>query len=193
MPSRLNGLMKTLSWGDFQGNPDPQKPNLQAFTSASFALPVLSPTPIPGTKTLHFEDNVVITITLNPQKSWKRQPPNSLLKHEQGHYDIVALIARDLFIDIMQLKPNTYPNHGAALADLRPILTKYGGTAEKLSVIYDSTQQTNHGNNPAAQAKWDAMIQRSFTETRSSQQTAPDGTPYKIPFLDVLSQNGITP
>jgi|HubBroStandDraft_5_1064220.scaffolds.fasta_scaffold388004_2 hypothetical protein len=185
--------MKTLTWNDFSGTPDPQKPNLQAFTSASFNLPTVTPTLVPGTTNYHFEDNVAITIAMNLQKSWKRTPPNDLLKHEQCHYDIVALIARDLFIDIMQLKANTYPNGPAALADLRPILTKYGGKVEKINVIYDSLQQTNHGNNPPSQAKWNAMIQRAFTEPRNPLESAPDGTPYKIPLLDVLSQNGINP
>jgi hypothetical protein len=185
--------MKTLTWNDFSGTPDPQKPNLQAFTSASFNLPTVTPTLVPGTTNYHFEDNVAITIAMNSQKSWKRTPPNDLLKHEQCHYDIVALIARDLFIDIMQLKANTYPNGPAALADLRPILTKYGGKVEKINVIYDSLQQTNHGNNPPSQAKWNAMIQRAFTEPRNPLESAPDGTPYKIPLLDVLSQNGINP
>jgi hypothetical protein len=193
MASRLNGLVKTLTWGDFQGTPDPQKTNLQAFTSATFNLPTLTPTLIPGTRDYHFEDNVAITITMNSQRSWKRQPPNDLLKHEQCHYDIVALVARDLFIDIMQLKANTYPNGPAALADLRPILTKYNGKVQKISDIYDSPQQTNHGNSPPSQAKWNAMIQRAFSDPRNPAMSAPDGTPYKIPLLDVLSQNGINP
>jgi hypothetical protein len=193
MASRLTGLMKTLAWSDFQGTPDPQKPNLQAFTSATFNLPTLTPTRVPGSQDYHFEDNVAITIVMNSQRSWKRQPPNDLLKHEQCHYDIVALIARDLFIDIMQLKANTYANGPAALADLRPILTKYGGKVEKINVVYDSLQQTNHGNIPPSQAKWNAMIQRAFSEPRNPAMSAPDGTPYKIPLLDVLSQNGINP
>jgi len=193
MPSRLNGLFKTLAWSDFQGNPDPAKPNLQAFTRSTFNLPVIAPTPIPGSKTFHYEDNIVITIVMDPQQSWKRQPPNDLLKHEQGHYDITALIARDLFIELMQLKPNTYSSHAAALADLRPILDKYRGTAEKISKIYDSKNETDHGNAPASQTKWNNMIKRAFTEQRNPQETAPDGTPYKVEFLDVLSQNGINP
>jgi len=195
MPSRLVGLIKPLSWSDFQGIPDPGKPRLLAFTSATFNLPTLSPTAIPGTGTFHFEDNVVLTITMNSQKSWKRQaqPSNDLLKHEQGHYDIVALIARDLFIEIMQLKPKTYANGPAALADLRPILTKFGGKVQKISDIYDSAQQTNHGGNAPQQLAWNAMIKRAFTEPRIPAMSAPDGTPYRVPFLDVLSQNQIHP
>lgn len=202
MPSKLVGLFKTLTWNDFPGPPDPKKPTLDAFTSASFNLPVMTPVKVPGTTDFEFQDNVQITISMSSSKSWKRQAnltskgakyADDLLKHEQGHYDIVALIARDLFIEIMQLKGNTYPNPPAALADLRPILTKFNGKAEKISTIYDSVQQTNHGNNSSPQATWNAMIKKSFTDLRSPAMSAPDGTPYKVQFLDVLSQNGIKP
>jgi hypothetical protein len=202
MPSQLIGLFKTLSWTDFSGAPDPKKPALDAFTSPSFNLPVISPVKVQGTTDFEFQDTVVITISMNPRESWKRQAnitkkgatyANDLLKHEQGHYDITALIARDLFIEIMQLKGNTYPTGAAALADLSPILNKFGGKAEKIAVIYDSVQQTNHGANSAPQATWNAMIKKSFTEPRTPPMSSPDGMPYKVPFLDVLAQAGITP
>ena len=202
MPSRLVGLFKTLTWNDFQGTPDPKKPALDAFTHATFALPVVNPVPVPGTKDFHFDDNVVITISMDSWKSWKRQAnltskgtayANDLLKHEQGHYNIVALLARDLFIEIMQLKPNTYPNASAAIADLRPIIAKFNGKAEKVSIIYDSVNETNHGVNSAQQSKWNLMISKAFTAPRSPAMSAPDGTPYKVPFLNVLSQNSINP
>jgi hypothetical protein len=202
MPSQLVGLFKTLTWNDFPGLPDPKQPALDAFTSASFNLPVMTPVKVPGTTGFQFQDNVVITISMSSSKSWKRQAnltskgakyASDLLEHEQRHYDIVALIARDLFIEIMQLKGNTYPNPPAALADLRPIVTKFHGKAEKISPIYDSVQQTNHGKNSSQQATWNAMIRKSFTDLRSPAMSAPDGTPYKVQFLDVLSQNGIKP
>jgi hypothetical protein len=93
----------------------------------------------------------------------------------------------------MQLKGNAYPNAHAAVADLRPILTKFTGKAEKISAIYDSVSQTNHGANSSQQATWNAMIKKSFTDPRTPAMSAPDGTPYKVPFLDVLSQKGIKP
>jgi hypothetical protein len=193
MPSHLTGLIKTLAWSDFKGNPDPNKPNLQAFTKANFVLPPLTPVPIPGTKSFHFQDNIAVTITMDSHKSWKRQPPDDLLKHEQGHYDIVALIARDLFIDIMQLKAKTYAHGNAALTDLRSVFSKYDGKPQAISTIYDAKAQTDHGINSAQQMRWNGLLQRAFTEPRSPQVTAPDGTAYKVPLLDVLNQNGINP
>ena len=37
------------------------------------------------------------------------------------------------------------------------------------------------------------MISKAFTAPRSPAMSAPDGTPYKVPFLNVLSQNSINP
>ncbi len=202
MPSKLVGLFKTLTWNDFTGTPDPTKPTLNAFTHPGFVLPVISPALIAGTKNFHFEDSVVITISMNSSKSWKRQGninsagttyANDLLKHEQGHYDIVALIARDVFIEIMQLKGNTYPKAADALADLRRIITKFDKKTDKISVIYDSVPQTDHGKNSAQQTTWNNMIKKSFTDPRVPAVSAPDGTLYKVPFLDVLHSNGINP
>ena len=93
----------------------------------------------------------------------------------------------------MGLKAKTYPNGNAALADLRPILNRFNGKAQAISTIYDSVSETNHGNDPVAQARWNSMFNRAFNEARSPQVTAPDGAVYKIPLLDVLSQNGIRP
>lgn len=202
MPSKLIGLFKTLTWSEFKGTPDPNLPKLDAFTSASFSLPAISPVPVPGTKDFQFADNITITITFNSSKSWKRQSnidsksasySSDLLTHEQGHYDIVALIARDLFIEVMQLKANTYSSQVAALADLRPILTKFSGKTDSISKLYDSVSETNHGANATQQASWNAMIKKSFTEHRTPAMFAPDGTPYKVPFLDVLNKAGFTP
>jgi hypothetical protein len=201
MASSLVGLFKTLTWNDFQGTPDPTKPKLDAFTSASLTLPVLTPKPAPGGKQFHFEDNVAITIAMNNQKSWKRsaniasrgnQYSIDLLNHEQGHYNLTALLARDLFIEIMQLKAKTYPNPGAALADLALIVNKFNGKSEKAAKKYDEVSQTNHGANAGSQTTWDGMIQKAFTQARTPAVSAPDGTPYKIPILDVLSLAGIT-
>lgn len=198
MPSKLVGLMKGLAWTDFQGSPDATKPKLDAFTSATFVLPPIAP--IRNGSSWRFDDNVTVTITMNNQRSWRRQASGQsaqywtdLLKHEQGHYDITALIARDLFIDVMQLKANTYANSAAAVADLRPILNTYAGKVDKISAIYDSKAQTDHGANTGAQMSWNTMIKRAFTEPRNPMMAAPDGTPYKVELLDVLAQNGINP
>ena len=105
----------------------------------------------------------------------------------------MALLGRDLFIDLMQLKGNSYKNQSELNKDLRPILTKYNGVESKLMKKYDLPTESDHGESPTGQDKWNRMIKEAFTSPRSPTQYAPDGKAYKIPLLTVLAKNGITP
>jgi hypothetical protein len=194
MPSQLIGLFKTLKWTDFVGQPKANSPHL-AFTSTSFGLPLVMLSSL-------VNDNITVKITFNASKSWKKmdeinkkkkRTPEQILKHEQGHYDIVALLARDLFLDLMQLKSNEYKNQTALNKDVRPILTRYNGTEKKLFKKYDLPTESNHGENGIGQDKWNRMIKEAFTKARVPEQSSPDGKKYKVPLLDVLSKNGIRP
>lgn len=147
-------------------------------------------------------DNIVITITFNASRSWKKmdqinakklRTPAQILKHEQGHYDIVALMARDLFLDVMQLKGNSYKNQTELNNDVRPILTKYNGTEQKIIDIYDGPMESNHGENGPGQDRWNGYLKAAFTNPRVPAQSAPDGATYKAPLLKVLENAGIRP
>lgn len=200
MASKLVGLFKTLTWADFTGTPPAGSSHL-AFTSATFSLPAVTAVKDAASGMRVLNDNITITVTFDAGKSWKKmaeinakklRTPAQILKHEQGHYDIVALIARDLFIDLMQLKGKVYADQAALNVDVAPILTKYNGTAQKIINKYDSSTESDHGENGAGQTKWDGFIKSAFTTPRTPAQSAPDGTTYKIPLLDVLKTNGIT-
>jgi len=54
---------------------------------------------------------------------------------------------------------------------------------------YDN--QTDHGNTAQQQQRWDGFISSAFTTPRTPSMSAPDGTPYKAPLLDVLRQGGV--
>ncbi|HJQ57137.1 MAG TPA: hypothetical protein VJ890_09540 [Vineibacter sp.] len=200
MPSKLVGLFKTLAWTDFTGTPPAGSTHL-AFTSADFTLPAVTGVKDATTGEFVMNDNITITINFNASKSWKKmdainakklRTPAQILKHEQGHYDIVALIARDLFIDLMQLKANVYKDQAALNVDVAPILKKYNGTAQKIINKYDTAAESDHGENGTGQTKWDGFIKSAFTTPRTPAQSAPDGTTYKTPLLDVLKAAGIT-
>lgn len=200
MPSKLVGLFKTLTWADFTGPPDTKSAHL-AFTSASFSLPPVMGVKDASSGQLVVNDNITITITFNASKSWKKmaeinakklRTPDDILKHEQGHYDIVALTARDLFIDLMQLKAKTYADQTALNADVAPILKKYGGLEQKIINKYDAKSESDHGESGPGQTRWNGFIKSAFTTARTPAQSAPDGTSYKVPLLEVLKTNGIT-
>lgn len=200
MSSKLVGLFKTLSWSDFSGAPNANSSHL-AFTSAAFTLPPVRAVKDKASGKYVLSDNITITINLNRSRSWKKmaeinakklRTPAQILKHEQGHYDIVALVARDLFIDLMQLKGKQYSNQAALNADVAPILRKYNGTAQKIIDKYDSKLQSDHGENGPGQTIWNGIIKSAFTTPRTPPQSAPDGTAYKVPLLEVLKKKGIT-
>ena len=199
MPSKLVGLFKTLAWSDFTGTPTAGSSHL-AFTSAAFSLPAIMAVKDAASGQFVMDDNITITIAFNGAKSWKKmdeinakklRTPAEILKHEQGHYDIVALLARDLFIDLMQLKAKTYANQAALNVDVAPILKKYNGTSQKVIDKYDTKTESDHGENGPGQTRWNGFLNSSFNTPRTPAQSAPDGTTYKIPLLDVLKSNGI--
>jgi len=200
MPSKLVGLFKTLAWTDFTGPASDKSPHL-AFTSADFTLPAVTVVKDAASGQFVLNDNITITINFNASKSWKKmdqinakklRTPDEILKHEQGHYDVVALLARDLFIDLMQLKAKQYSGQAALNADVAPILKVYNGTAQKVIDKYDSKTESDHGENGPGQTKWNGFFKSAFTTPRTPARSAPDGTTYKIPLLEVLKSNGIT-
>lgn len=209
MPSFLLNLKKQLDWRDFQG-PVPGGTTFAAATASSFT--VSNPTFQRGTFMLN--DSVTVTVVFDPRTSWKlpelsQQPPQlqqELLEHEQGHYDITALVARDLFIHLMALKGSSYPNAAAGQRDFVDWVNMYQAKWQKIQTTYDAETGHSQANvfvpstnlftpphqKGAPQAKWEGLIASAFTTPRPSGGTAPDGTPYKMQLEDVLINAGIS-
>ncbi|MBK6381143.1 MAG: DUF922 domain-containing protein [Chitinophagaceae bacterium] len=80
---------------------------------------------------------------------------NDLLKHEQGHYDILAISAREFY--------NTLIGLSAATADalqrrVNQLKERFAQQVTQVDARYDSESQTNHGINTAIQQTWDQKI-----------------------------------
>lgn len=223
MPSRLIGLFRKLMWDDFKGKPTAAdltalrqaaaRSNGQTvgmagiksdftinFGGATPGLPRMNGSP--GAFTL--DDNIVITISFDSMRSWKQIDPLSnlgsqfLLSHEQGHCDLSALVARDCFIEIMQLKAKTNPTEQDGQDEARAVFKKF---KDKLDLIQDKyDDETIHDawvtpsflpeRKSSFQTQWKGFTNQAFTQTRQSGVTAPDGIAYKVPLLDVLAQAG---
>lgn len=213
--SKLIGRKRQLSWDDdYKGTPDPKSP-FEALTKTgadvkvSGAIPSESSFEAAG-GAFKLKDAVVVTVDIDRKKSWKKasvdNAPDSqrklLLEHEQGHYDIAALIARDMFIEIMALKAKTFATKLDGSNELRGIINTHVTLATTVDALYDSTGETGHKaieflsfgppRKPAAQAKWEGYIQRAFTVERTPQVTAPDGATYKLTLASVLRGAGHT-
>lgn len=202
MPSSLTGRTKTLTWADFgtpvaKTPPPPGKFATAAHTETK--APINYSWASSGNK-FSLQDSVTVAIQFVPNpKSWvadwvftmSKQFQDDLLKHEQGHYDITALMARDMFIALMQLKGQTFSSKTALDTAVAAVVNahKFQPVHDK----YDSDNETKHGTKPTEQKAWDAMLQQAWTTPRNPPVNAPDGAAYKIPLLEVLKKAGKSP
>jgi hypothetical protein len=211
LPSKLEGLFKTLTWADFGKKsltPSPGQTIHLAQTAVTIAPSLPNPTivPVPGSKPTVYQlsDKVVVKIVFDKSNSWvadwvftqSTTFQNDLLNHEQGHYNLVALIARDLFVDIMLLKGQTFASASAGIAAIKPLLAPFQANphiSQKVADKYDSSAQTNNGTDKTAQAKWDGFIKKAFTDPRTPASSSPDGKTHKVRIVDVLKAAGINP
>lgn len=209
-PSKLVGLKRKLKWEDYKG----PVPKSSAFLSGTFmgidrkvGGSPFGPGSFEGSGgSFTLKDAVVITINFDEKKSWENTgslnatQAQLLLEHEQGHYDIAALVARDMFIAIMALKAQTFASAQDGLNALNSVANKYGALLTKIDNLYDSTGETGHRafeslsfgppRKPPPQAKWEGYLKRARTEERSPQVTAPDGATYKVELADILRGAG---
>ena len=122
-----------------------------------------------------------------------QQFQTDMLNHEQGHYNITALVSRDFFIDMMLLKAQTFATAQAGLAAARQIQLASVDKIRTIQQLYDREvhpeQNSGQSRGPKQQA-WDGFIQAAFTNSRSSGTQAPDGTVHKVRLIDTLTQGG---
>src|SRR3989442_3063896 len=117
MASSLSGLIRVLTWTDFprrQGNaPGPGQSATAAHTHSSYSSSAASVQPIAGSHPAQFRlvDNLTVSVTFGRNQSYvmswvfgrPQQFQDDMLNHEQGHYNITALVSRDYFVDVMLL------------------------------------------------------------------------------------------
>jgi hypothetical protein len=199
MGSKLVGLKKTLSWDNFQKKTEnPPAPGLLVPGAQTNVTVSLSHKIAPTTKSgagHTLADSLTFTITFDPTnwvKTWVlKKPANEqadLLKHEQGHYDIAALIARDYFIDIMDMKNWEYTTTADVDSEYQQLKTEMRTKTAAAEKLYED--ETKNGTVKSQHASWNGFIQKSFTELRAGGGQAPDGTQYKKPLLEVLRAAG---
>ena len=198
MASQLVNLRKTLVWktdfgaGKNLPNPGPNTTVETAFTKAHAEVKGIFLDPVG--KAYKLRDSIVVTVvfdspTADPDDvsdagswvaSWvytKLQAyQDSLLVHEQGHYDITALLARDYYNALIALKAKTYNSVADAKQDLEAAKKSAAAASQPTIDRYDA--DTTKGTDAGQQAKWNGYISTAFGGS---------GT-----FPSVLAQNGIT-
>ena len=116
-----------------------------------------------GVFTMREDPDVVVVLKARQPTmfvaSWVFQRPpqfqNDLLNHEQGHYEIGMLNAKDFFFGLQNIQASGFPTAAAGVAALRNLQSTLG-SAQAIHDKYD--RDTTNGLNPAKQAAWDAAL-----------------------------------
>jgi hypothetical protein len=161
------GWPRNLSWSEFKEiparpageNEDAQirseaaPPSQAVVTSEGGALRVVS---------------ITIRLRTVREDCWvvKDQKSADLLSHEQGHYDLTGLLARDSGNEILAVRASSRDELQARVST---IVKKYQERAETWTKRYDS--ETDHSRNRDAQKRWDDQIHDAMK----------DGTPFSPP------------
>jgi len=206
MASSLTGLMRQLTWADFATRrgpaPSPGSSATAAFTDARFRLSGLAfrHDPAQAHGTVSLVDSLHIAISLHAtsfKMNWLASQPAGfqadLLNHEQGHYWVTALLARDLFVDMMLQKSEVYADNAAGTAAFNAIKA---GSVDKIQAIQDMYDREVHPEQAQGlsrgpiQQQWDAIFRAAFTNPRASGTTTPDGTPHKARLVVAIRASG---
>jgi hypothetical protein len=212
MPSQLIGIDKTLTWGEFRG-PVPANTPFAAQTNVTFTVSPPTFQQVGGG--FQLADAVTVRIVFDAARSWRiptmnqwpAQLQQELLEHEQGHYDITALMARDCFIEIMKLKGTDFTNQGVGTTTYRGVESKFRSFEDLIQKEYDN--QTGHSQanvfvpstnmftpphqKSSTQIKWEKLILKGFTDLRSPAESSPPphNNPYKKELVTALKEGSI--
>jgi len=140
---------RQLSWTDFNGEP---VGNTEAVASTSTSLGL----------SYKVEDNVLsyqITCNFNKPKSWGLLQTPYILAHEQGHFNITEIYARQLNKALLeyQLNPKTFKRDINAIYN---IIVQQKETAQE---AYDN--ESDHSRNKRIQQEWSDRIQKMLQDT----------------------------
>ena len=207
MPSSLTGLHRSLTWSNFatrEGNPPaPGTHAAAAYTWSSYTEECIYFVGVRGSRPAQYQlrDSFRVAITFNTTRSWvmswvssePQQFQTDLLNHEQGHYNITALVSRDYFVDVMLLKLQTFSSARQGVTACQAIQRKSVAKIRAIHRLYDKEahpeQEAGLSRGPIQQA-WDRWFQTAFTQARTPASQSADGTPHKVRLIDVLNKNG---
>jgi hypothetical protein len=115
--------------------------------------------------------NVNVTIYLFKKDNWviRNKMIDELLKHEQGHYDITALLAREYYNRIKKVFAPSVPEMNEKLRKLDEEFEK------KYTLLHTDRydKQTAHGANKNIQEMWNQKI--------AAEKQKPDGNTDSLP------------
>jgi hypothetical protein len=148
----LNNFTHAVAWSEFTDFPvrppnEDEDANISTHMSLSYTM---------GRKGRSvIVDTAEVDIVVVSDDSWivSSKKTNDLLRHEQGHFDIQALIAREFYNSIFTLT-------GSSADDLRTKLNSLQARLQRstnaTNIRYDTA--TVHSTNTAVQQVWDQKL-----------------------------------
>ncbi len=152
-------INRPLVWKDFKGKA-PKHSSYKALTATVTGYKVSGSRNNPS-----FE----VVFLFDPKKSWvsksflktaDKETSASLLKHEQGHFDISQVIAWELEASLNAFKFDKNKVQYQIDSIYRVLITKQ----HEIQTKYD--EETEHSKNEEAQAKWDEVIAASLKDKK---------------------------
>ncbi len=146
-----------LTWKDFSGKADATS-SFKATTTYKFQTRL---------NNLKFKKDTAdlsgyeIDLELDGPKSWvkKGKETDYLLKHEQGHFDIGILLAREILREVNTPRFTKFNFQNGLNKIINTVSEKY----RKMGVEYD--KETDHSKNSTAQEKWNDLIEQALNES----------------------------
>lgn len=93
----------------------------------------------------------------------KAAKTNELLAHEQGHFDLLVLVARALARDLESLAAASVEELGTLLQEAKD---QHHARAQTIDEAYDD--QTKNSRDRAAQKKWDTAIKSALGNPKAT-------------------------
>ena len=168
------GFPRDLTWDDYRNVEEPPLP-FSALTGSRYTethWAITSGTATGERRGSYFVDPLKVTVSFLSDQSWARPSAKGdmrLLAHEQGHFDITGLIARDLARRLLELRV-----YGPELRDAndlraacRAVEQKMRRVRDRVDALWTALQNggesiydtdTGHGTNESGQREWSAML-----------------------------------
>jgi hypothetical protein len=160
---RLTGWLRQVSWSEFQEvatRPAGETEDAQIDTQT------LQPERVGIAREQgQFRlGNFTVKLNVIRDNSWvvANQKSDTLLAHEQGHFDVTGSVARDLVKALGALRVSTTDE---LQREVSRLFEAYDAWAKSLSKQYD--EETNHGRNAKSQSDWESRIRTCIQQGTS--------------------------
>ena len=148
----VEGWPRDITWDEFREvSSNPTGGSEDAYISARFEYPWSW-----ENEGRHYRVNqATVRMQVDERESWVVRSRQSapLLSHEQGHYDLTGLMARDLASALARV---TASSESGLRAEVERIASHYRRHSARLNAQYD--RETVHGSNQREQDRWKQRI-----------------------------------